>query len=260
MRNILTSTATAILLASSALAEGHAVTTYEFDEANDFFASNLIGMPVYTTEIEVEGDVVDVDIDVEWDNIGEIDDLIVSKDGEVQAAIIGVGGFLGVGERDVALSMDQIKVKTEADDTTERFLVVTVTKRMLEAAPVFERADDDTTTVTAVYGRPMLVRPVVEREGYTMTSIDQLTAEDLDGAYVYGPKDETVGEIGQLLLSDSGKIDQAVINVGGFLGLGEKPIAVTFEELQLLTNASGDLRVYIDATQEALEAQPEYEG
>jgi len=69
-----------------------------------------------------------------------------------------------------------------------------------------------------------------------------------------------VGEIGELLLAEDGKIESAVINVGGFLGMGEKPVAVTFEELQLLRNEDGELRVYIDATKENLEAQPEYQG
>ncbi|MBU3034136.1 hypothetical protein [Tritonibacter mobilis] len=44
-------------------------------------------------------------------------------------------------------------------------------------------------------------------------------------------------------------------------GIGERPVAVTFDELTILRNEGGDdFRVYVDATREALEQQPEYEN
>jgi sporulation protein YlmC with PRC-barrel domain len=42
------------------------------------------------------------------DRVGDINDLIVNRDGEIQQVIIGVGGFLGIGQRDVALNWDQV--------------------------------------------------------------------------------------------------------------------------------------------------------
>ena len=49
--------------------------------------------------------------------------------------------------------------------------------------------------------------------------------------------------------------------LAAFLGLGEKPVAVPFEQLQILRDANGDeLRVYIDANEAALKAKPEYKG
>tara|TARA_R110002072_G_scaffold27730_12_gene90004 strand:+ start:2357 stop:2608 length:252 start_codon:yes stop_codon:yes gene_type:complete len=83
-----------------------------------------------------------------------------------------------------------------------------------------------------------------------MKMIEALTAEDIQGSYVYGANDETVGEIDGLVMSDDGKVAEVVINVGGFLGLGGKPVAVTFDELQILKNVEGDdFRIYIDSTQ-----------
>lgn len=291
MKRFLSTTAVILTMSGAAYADAHmsgfgAVTMQE----GDFFASDLIGMRIYNseTEIDVEQRVV-VDAEKGWDDIGEINDIIVNKDGNVTAVILGVGGFLGMGERDVSVSMDSIKVVREEGDSDDRFLVVTTTKEMLEAAPEFDRdmgddmnevdatdvkTDADTTEVktdtaatmdspTAI-DRPMLTRPEVAREGYAnaeMADVEKLTAEDLDGAYVYGAADETVGEIGELIMGDGGKVTQVVINVGGFLGIGEKPVAVTFDELQVLKNVEGDdFRVYIDSTKEALEAQPEYKG
>ena len=108
--------------------------------------------------------------------------------------------------------------------------------------------------------RAVLRTPAIEREGYETVGMDQLTVEDLTGARVYGINDEDIGEIDDLLLSDDGtSIDGAILGIGGFLGLGEHRIALSMDELQIL-RSEGDFRVYVDATEEELEAQPEYEG
>lgn len=51
------------------------------------------------------------------------------------------------------------------------------------------------------------------------------------GAPVYGPGDEKVGSIGELSLQKVGEIRTAIIDVGGFLGIGAKHVAVPFETL-----------------------------
>ncbi|MBO0661878.1 PRC-barrel domain-containing protein [Jiella sp. CQZ9-1] len=47
--------------------------------------------------------------DPKGDSIGEITDVLVSKDGKVMAVLVGVGGFLGIGEKDVAVSMTALE-------------------------------------------------------------------------------------------------------------------------------------------------------
>lgn len=111
--------------------------------------------------------------------------------------------------------------------------------------------------------RPMLRSPgSIEREGYQSVDPVELTADNLTGARVYDANDEDIGEVDELLLNSEGNsIDQVVVDVGGFLGLGEHAVAVTVEELHIMRAEDGsELRVYMDATQEELEAQPEYEG
>lgn len=281
MKRILSTTALVVALAGPAMADGHSAGfgTVTFEQS-DFFASDLIGMRIYNSEVEIETDaMVDDAASLDWEDIGEINDIIVSKDGDIRAVILGVGGFLGLGERDVSVSMDAIKVVQERDGEG-RFLVVETSKEMLEQAPVFEREDDAATTdastdamadedsdgtrTTAIDAmeRQPLARPAVEREGYQPAEpemIAQLTADKLQGAYVYGANDETVGEIDRLVMADDGKVSEVVINVGGFLGLGEKPVGVTWDELQVLKSEEGDeYRIYIESTKEKLEAQPDY--
>jgi len=340
MKRILGTTAIILSLTGPAFADAHAagfgtVTAQE----TDFFASDLIGMRIYNSETEVEANsTIAADGEKEWDDIGEINDVLLDSEGNVKAVILGIGGFLGMGERDVSVNMDEIRIVTEEGDSDDRFLVVNTSKEMLEKAPAFERMDDeadmeaeadmdanadmkadtdmaatdmnaetevdtetemeadaealaneaemeakeaaaeteqavDKATTEMADGaneleqdmeRPMLTAPAVEREGYTNATVEDrnaLTAEDLEGSYVYGANDETVGEIGALVMGDNGEVGQVVINVGGFLGIGEKPVAVTWDELQIMKNAEGDdFRIYIDSSEEALEAQPEYQG
>ena len=42
-------------------------------------------------------------------DVGKITDVLLSKDGKADLIIIGVGGFLGIGEKDVAVPFDQVK-------------------------------------------------------------------------------------------------------------------------------------------------------
>jgi sporulation protein YlmC with PRC-barrel domain len=47
------------------------------------------------------------------EKIGDISELLVDSSGKIQAVVVGVGGFLGIGERDVAIPFDQIKLVNE---------------------------------------------------------------------------------------------------------------------------------------------------
>jgi sporulation protein YlmC with PRC-barrel domain len=98
-------------------------------------------------------------------------------------------------------------------------------------------------------------------EGYMAAEPDQMTAEALTGTAVYGSDNEKIGEIGKLLLDGSGQITEAVIDVGGFLGLGEKPVALPIDQINIVKATEGDeLRVYVGDTKDQLKAMPAYEG
>ena len=64
--------------------------------------------------------------------IGDVNDILVDKDGRVSAVILGVGGLLGVGEKDVAVPFNALKV---AEKDGDRYLVINTTKEALEKAP-----------------------------------------------------------------------------------------------------------------------------
>jgi hypothetical protein len=91
------------LLASAALAQTQTPTAtadkggvamQESQLKGDWRASKVVGLKVYNDNNE---------------NVGSINDLLLDKSGNIKAAVIGVGGFLGVGEHLVAVSFDKLK-------------------------------------------------------------------------------------------------------------------------------------------------------
>lgn len=89
-------------------------------------ASDLIGSSVYSTADE---------------SIGEINDMILNLDGTIEGVVIGVGGFLGLGEKRVAIEMGQLTLMTDPE-TTDTQLQTSATRDDLEAAPEFMDVDD----------------------------------------------------------------------------------------------------------------------
>jgi sporulation protein YlmC with PRC-barrel domain len=94
-------------------------------QATDMRATNLIGANVTNMANET---------------VGEINDLVLDKDGKVAAVVVGVGGFLGIGEREVALDYKSLNIKydpnamTNAGATT---IQVNATKDSLKSAPAW---------------------------------------------------------------------------------------------------------------------------
>ena len=70
-------------------------------------ASKLIGVNVYNDKNE---------------SLGEINEIVLDPFGKVGGVVIGVGGFLGIGERDILVSMDKLKFVNEPAPTRLVFL------------------------------------------------------------------------------------------------------------------------------------------
>ena len=66
----------------------------------------------------------------------------------------------------------------------------------------------------------------------TQESPNQWRASKLAGVAIYGPEKKDVGKITDVLLSKDGKADLIIIGVGGFLGIGEKDVAVPFDQVK----------------------------
>ncbi|MCE6953232.1 PRC-barrel domain-containing protein [Cereibacter sphaeroides] len=111
-----------------------------------------------------------------------------------------------------------------------------------------------TGTDTAVGGEGMQVP-----EGFSLYAGEPMTAEDLQDADVFSMNDESVSNISDFVVAEDGKIEQVIFDVGGFLGIGARNVAVPFEDLKIYTNQDqSDVRVYVPMSRDELEALPEY--
>jgi hypothetical protein len=84
-----------------------------------------------------------------------------------------------------------------------------------------------------------------------------LPISDYYNQSVYDAKDNKIGDINDLLVEKDGKINAVIIGVGGFLGAGEKNVAVPFTALKL-TEKNGKRYLVMDTTKEALNKAPGY--
>ncbi len=94
----------------------------EAKASSSVLASQFMGQTVYSASNE---------------NVGEINDIVMNRDLDNVVAIIGVGGFLGIGEKDVAISIEEITAVKDENNNLK--LTIAATKEQLEAAPAFDR-------------------------------------------------------------------------------------------------------------------------
>jgi hypothetical protein len=91
---------------------------------------------------------------------------------------------------------------------------------------------------------------------------EQAAEEDLAsnwiGQSLYNTNDENLGDINDILLDKNGTVRAVIVGVGGFLGIGEKEVAVSFGAIEPRSDEDGDVSLYLNATQEQLEAAPEF--
>lgn len=93
-------------------------------EKSTLLASSIIGGSVYSPANE---------------SIGDVNDLVVKTTGEIEAVVVGVGGFIGIGEKDVAIALNRFTMEPTPDLSSTK-LVLNATKEELEAAPAFKSA------------------------------------------------------------------------------------------------------------------------
>jgi hypothetical protein len=113
-------------------------------DANTVLAKDFIGQAVYSPDKA---------------KIGTISDLILSKDAKtVEGFVIGVGGFLGIGEKSVALKMDRLQISQTPEGAMQ--LTMDAKKEELANAPSFKsKRDADSEKQAAERARNQPARP-----------------------------------------------------------------------------------------------------
>ncbi|MBB4208962.1 PRC-barrel domain-containing protein [Roseinatronobacter bogoriensis] len=239
-----------------------------------------------------------------WENVGNIDDMIVTMDGEIRGILIDVGGFLGIGARSVMVDIDDlyfVRDDADAEGIDDFFVVASMTEEQLEALPEwsedqlstgFEQRSYDSAqaepgatmgaghttsmddpqsdsaqmqTQDGMQGNDDMATQAEARTdvpaGYEVLSAEERTVDRLLGADVYGREGDNIATVDDLVMGDDGSVTHAVMDVGGFLGLGEHTVALEIDDIDILWNdEDGNVRVQLPMTQEEMESLPEYES
>lgn len=259
-----TMTDTTVQAPTSILATGYTVTDV------DNLATEIIGRQVYSSRSD------------DAEHIGDINNLVIGNNGQVAAVVIGVGGFLGIGEKNVAVNYSELEWVV-AEDNTERYILPT-SKEALEAAPDFRAEDQtrptednmapadgtmapadpnaapvDNNAMAPVDNKAMA--PVTGPIDRTTLTDAPLTAEELIGTNAYGPADEHLGAIGDVILgADASSVEGVIIDFGGFLGIGTKPVAVSIENLRYALDENRNEYLFVNVTREQLDQAPAYDA
>ena len=108
------------------------------------------------------------------ESLGSVNDVLLDGQGRVAAIVVGVGGFLGIGQKDVGIPLEgaQVMFRSPADAGQDWWggsgqierIVVDFTREQLEDAPEFARLEDDTTATgatgaTGTTGQPGTAQP-----------------------------------------------------------------------------------------------------
>lgn len=200
--------------------------------------------------------------------IGDVNDIVIGPHGDAEAMVVGVGGFLGIGEKDVAVAIDRIQ---RVDRDGERWIVIDATKEQLDAAPSYDRVavaskpEHDMAMTSATTKDPQpdstpTAHDTTKADGAVMAMVDVSTmkASDLDGARVHGAGNRDIGEVSDVIVTDAGSVEAFVVDVGGFLGIGEKRVAIGAENIDFVRDVDGSLIVVTPFSQEQLERQAAY--
>jgi hypothetical protein len=84
----------------------------------------------------------------------------------------------------------------------------------------------------------------------------ELVPSVIEGATIYGADDHKVGSVSHM--HGTGPGSQVVIDVGGFLGIGAKPVAVSANELEFMRDEDGDVHAVTSWTKDQLKEMPEH--
>ena len=218
--------------------------------------------------------------DESGNKIGEINDVVMGRDNKIEGFVIAVGGFLGAGEKDVVVPFNAVK-STQNNGNVR--LTMNTTKDQLERAPAFKFDNTFAQATTPQTDRTAAERNAAERNAAERTEANRtagqrtttgvatagqvqalstipqntVTIANFYKKNVYDRGDAKIGEISDVLVNNDGKIDGFIVSVGGFLGIGEKNVAVPFDAVKA-TQRNGSWWLTMDSTKDQLQKAPGY--
>jgi sporulation protein YlmC with PRC-barrel domain len=234
--------------------------------------------------------------DTNAQQIGTIRDHVLNSDGSVAAVVVGVGGFLGMGEKNVAVAYSDLHW-TVAQDGSVRSTLDT-TADALKNAPDFKYPADNANAAantaapannannnmaaapannaaapannnmaaapanqaaaTTANANASASAPDVDMSTLKPTNMTTIKADEIKGIDVLDPNGDKIASVNDVVLTKDGKVDAVVVDFGGFLGIGTKQIALAFEGLKFMDDANNKHYLVVNVTKEQLDAAKAY--
>ena len=194
------------------------------------------------------------------ETVGEIESVFVNAEGKVDSVILGVGGFLGLGERHVRVPWNDLHIA----DNGEK-VMINATKDQLKGMEPYTYRDAKVRGQVFSEAGPWPYTAGSDRQASTaateatgdFNASGAVSGNALIGAKVHNTAKETVGSIEDVYLDASLAVDSIVVSVGGFLGVGTKNVAVKWSDLKVGRDGK-DLVLTTDWTKDSLKALPDY--
>lgn len=203
--------------------------------------SNLVGRNVVNSKGET---------------VGEIESVLVSDNGVVDSVVVDVSGWLQ-SEKLISVAWKDLTVSPDGKTITS----ATLTKETGTSAPAYRYSDESWRgKVMTRSGKPYAMGSAMPSFGTPVMNADgSLNASQIIGFDVYGAQNEKVGDIDDLLVAKDGRIESVVIDVGGFLGVGARPVRVAWKDIAW-SGQGGKATATINYTKDRLEKMPEYKA
>lgn len=252
---LLSVSAATALMSSLALAPDGA-----FAQENSTATGTAVASPTAVDAAKLIGRKI---VNTSGDTVGDIDSVVIDQSGKVRYVIVGVGGFLGIGKKDVALAWEELTISENGDKVT-----TAATKDQLAALP--EHKFPETVKPGTAYSYDEAVKSNPSLDNRNMagnSSPEQMTpaagttgikASKLVGATVKNAKGESIGEIHEVMLAADGSAQGLIIDVGGFLGINERPVLVKWSDVTIQSDTNGAVVVATNMDKAQLEQLPEY--
>lgn len=132
-----------------------------------------------------------------------------------------------------------------------------VTDSLEQPAPVPDGMDSEVIAPEPV--DPAAPATAAMPEGFAPVDVGGVTAEELQGVDVYDPTGSEVANIHDVQIGSDAVVTGVIMDVGGFLGIGEHRVALTTDQVELYGNADGDLRALVSLSKDELKALPKFE-
>lgn len=114
---------------------------------------------------------------------------------------------------------------------------------------------------TVVYAQSRPTAPTTGAASSNYYNVQQgqdWLAYELLGTDIMNNQEENIGEVADIVIDPSGKVRAVVASVGGFLGVGERHVAVSWDALKIGHDKNGDMTAMLNTTKEELKNAPEY--